>query len=162
VPTLANLPADCEAILGEFVTALEAAGIDLSCRKYVNPGNLVAWDEQQLTIAVARIYMGEPGMPVGSSLIAGQFHQSVSFGLLYLFPVPGLTGNGAFPATADLDAAGKTTAEVASIFWEVAVNLRVTDKLSPGGGSVVIGPLSTMGPEGGLAGIALQLDMSLL
>lgn len=164
---LASLPADCETILGQFADALQAgfdesgSGLSVPERRYLNPGSLVAWDEPQLTIAVIRIYMGEPGAQVTTSVLASQVHQSVSLGILYVDQVPGLQADGSFPPTDALDSAGVSLVSLIPTFWRAAVSLRESGILYEGG-SCALGPLTTVGPEGFLAGLSVQVDASVM
>jgi hypothetical protein len=159
--TLATLPADLEVILTEFSLALDAAGVDVPDRQYLNPGALIAWDEPQLTIGVIRIGMGQPGESVGSSLLASQFNFSVTFGLLLIVEVPALVDAG-LPSTPDLDAAGQALIGLSTTLWTTAIALRAAGKLAPGNAGVALGPLAPVGPSGALAGVSLQIEMSLV
>jgi hypothetical protein len=160
VASLATLPADAEAILTEFAVALNAIDVEVPERIYLNDGLMVAWDAPQFTIAVIRIYPGQPGAEDSQSQRSGQYNWSVSFGLLFLQKVA--VGKGQSPRYQDLDSDGQSITGLMPIFINTAVALREADKLSPLGGSVVIGPCATVGPQGGLAGVSLQLDMSIL
>lgn len=160
--TLATLPADAEAILAEFAAGLTEAGIEVPSRRYLNPGSLVAWDEPQLTIAILRIFAGQPGKAMSQPVLPGAIQRSVSLGILFLQTVPSLDASAGLPATDKLDAAGLVIAQLAADFWSIAVALWTAGKLTPLNADVLLGDVTPVGPQGGLAGVSIEIQMSLL
>jgi hypothetical protein len=159
---LATLPADAEALLATFAAELTEAGIAVPARQYLNPGSLVAWDEPQFTIAVLRIFPGQPGKAVSQPVLPGAIQRSVSFGILLLVEVPALNAQGDLPATSDLDTSGQFIAQLAADFWTVAVELWTEGKFAPLNADVLLGDVTPVGPQGGLAGVSIEIQMSLL
>jgi hypothetical protein len=165
MPRLATLPADSEALLAAISNGIEAAygdGFEMPGRQYLNPGTLIAWDEPQLTIAVIRIAPGQPGQQDAQSILPSMLNWSVTWGLLWLFEIPALTDSGT-PETATLDAAGQSYVDYMTTMFSVAVAQRINGLLTPAlAGNVSIGPITSVGPEGAMSGIALQIEASLL
>lgn len=172
--SLQTLTADAEKILAAFATALTARGVELPDRRYVAPGQINAWDGEQLVVNLQSIDQGQPGRPFGGTYIPAALNFTAQFAVSIVREIPALYGEGPLttmvPTALELDDAGQgsltdgaalilaaTDIYAASIHGTAGQGLAVT---GPGEG-FEIGPCYPVGPEGGLAGHRLLVTISL-
>jgi hypothetical protein len=162
---LPTLSTDVEALLGDFVEQFAALGVDPPVAQYVASG-LVPWDGESLTVSLGDVNQGQPGAPYAGTYVTGvETTLAVALGVQVLREVPVISGDGygqmMVPGAAQLNAAGLQTFSDAQALLQAAVNIHVAYEATGPGEGFAIGPLITLGPDGGLAGVRLQLHLSL-
>lgn len=166
---ITDLPGTAGLLLSLVCAAYEDAaeqwGIALlaplpSDRRYVSPGNGVAWDGEQVTVNLVEISQGKVGRP--SQLPTGP--QAVTyyatFAVMVVRAVPVNDGIVA-PDPLDLNAAGQQGMLDAALLTLASSKIHADYTLTRSGEDFVVGPVSTLGPEGGMAGTVLRLEVNL-
>ena len=161
----ANFGASCEALLNAFATHLTGQGIDVPERLYVGPG-IMAWDGESMSLYLGTINQGEPGAPIGTAFIPGlATHMSATIYIQLLRVVSALTYEGMapemIPGTANLNADGVLTMGDALGLMKAAIDIHSENVATDPGQGFTIGPITPLGPAGGLAGTRLALTVSL-
>jgi hypothetical protein len=126
---------------------------------------MVAWDGEQLTVSLMGIDQGKPGGSVSTNVIpqALMLFASFSVNLIRAIPTIGTEGfaAGEVPTPEDLDASGQQLLDDAAQLVLAASAFHQAYLLTDPGMDMVIGPLSPVGPEGGLAGSRMLVSVSL-
>ena len=161
-----DLGATAEAILNAFATQLELQGVELPKVQYVAPGSMIAWDAPSLTVALETITQGQPGAPFGQTYQIGTVTElSASFGILLIREIPALTSEGSLddmiPSQFVLDTAGQSILGDAANLVKAAIAIHDKYLITSPGEGFVIGPITPLGPQGGMAGHKLNLEISL-
>lgn len=179
-------PADpaavARAILGTITAWWAAHAADpnppeaLPARQFVAPGapREVAWDPQgQLHVALDHILAGlnpmQPPQPAqlprsGQAGSPGALNRSALFEVQIVRCQPSLTAAGRIPTRDTLDAQGATLVADAGHLSRAAIaGAKAGDWLREGvHGQITVGDVTTVGPQGELAAIALALTIPLL
>lgn len=163
--SLLDLPATAELVLSLFVTHLEDLDVDIPARRYVAPGSMVPWDGEQLVVNLQSIDQGQPGQPIGTTQTAATVVLAAQFGVGLLREVPMLHGEGPInamvPDSGEMNAAGLVSMGDVAALTRAALAIQTDNELVGPGEGIVIGPVTPLGPEGGLAGHRLILSVSL-
>jgi hypothetical protein len=165
---LNDLPAAGEIVLSSYAAQLAAEGVAVPGAQYVAPGSgaqAIAWDSEQLSVAVGVISQGIPG-----ALFAGTQHPAaalltIQFAVILLRKIPALSGDGLaktmIPKPAQIDKAGQTNLADLAALANAAIKLHAAGTFQPVGVGQAIDSIVPLGPEGGLAGARLLFSVSL-
>lgn len=153
-------------LLDAFVAQLQALDVEIPERHYVAPGNLIPWDGEQLVVVLQQISQGQPGKPYVETYVPGAEILMAQFAVALLRVVPALSGEGftggMIPGAADLGGAGVAGVEDAQKLVTAAMNIHadrdITEAALQG---FAVGPCTTLGPEDGLAGPRLLVEVNL-
>ena len=140
-----------------------AAGVDLPDRQYAASAAVgsIAWDCAQLVVGVGRIFPGIPGAEFTGQDLAGcrgPRVQSMAVVLLRCVPVPDEEGEP--PTSAELDTSAAELLADADLLHDGLI-----DHLLANGAAWNdvrawrVGALDAVGPEGGLAGWSLVVEV---
>lgn len=164
IVSLTDLGDSAESILAAFVEQLIELGVDLPEASYVSPGE-VAWDQPSVTIYLGVGDQGEPGQTLqGSFRVARAVHTSSSLFVQILRKTSSIGPLGPWtqiPAPADLNADGKLALKDAGCLMKAAIMVFKDYQAVGPGQSFTIGPVTTLGPQGGMAAVRLRIDVSL-
>lgn len=162
MPGLAAIGAE---LVGLFATELEKRGVELPERRHFAPGQIPAADGEQLVGNLVTVSQGQPGGPIGGTMMAVEFAATFSIGLLRAIPVIQGDGGGSItldiPTSEEIDAAAQAFLSDGEALLKscraIYQQYQVTDR----GMGFAIDGLQTIGPEGGLAGIKVLFTVSL-
>jgi hypothetical protein len=159
------LAAGAQGLLNSFATELAALGIDVPPAQYVASG-IVAWDGESLTVYLGTIDQGQPGAPIGTSFQVGAATiLSATFYVQILRETPALNGEGfaadMTPSPDVLGEAGLMAVGDAGALIQAAIAIHTKYLATGPGEGFKIGPVTPLGPEGGLGGMRLALEVSL-
>ena len=132
--------------------------------QYVAAGE-IPWDGEALIIALGTIAQGVPGRPMGTSLVAPS--EAISFTTLYVELIRRAANVGiqggliALPDANTLNNQGVQAMNDAGAMVQTAINLKAQEQPVELGVDYGIGQCVPLGPEGGLVGVRLALDISL-
>ena len=161
---LADLPGSAQQFLDDFVAQMQAIGAIIPEMVYVGAG-IVPWDAEALVLTLGTIYQGQPGAPIGSTFNpADTIELSIEMFILLTRPTPVPSdgqGQPIWPSIAEMNDAGLVAFSDASALTRAAINLHDAYlDVDPGQG-FVIGNVSPLGPDGGLQGLRIKIDVSL-
>lgn len=157
--------------------AADADLVALPARRFVAPGapREVAWDPQgQVHVALDHILAGlNPLMPPqpaqlprsGPAADVGSLNRSALFEVQIVRCQPSLTGAGRIPSRDTLDEQGVTLIADAGHLSRAAIAAaKAGDWLREGvrGAQITVGDVTTVGPQGELSAVGLQLTIPLL
>jgi hypothetical protein len=154
-----------QTLLSAFVKQLEAQSVELPERKYVAPGQIAVWDDEQLALNLQDILRGQPGAVFEQSTgpVPTVLHAVFSLQLVRL--VPALNNEGPLatmvPGEEELGASGEKTIADADALFEAAIAIQQNYTVTEPDMGFAVGPISTLGPEGGLAATMIKLGVSL-
>lgn len=154
-------------LLGQLVAGYAAATVELPERQYVTPGIVPAYDDPQLTVSVQALRVGVPGAAIGAAVIRNcPTLLYVSFRVELIRCTPALKANAAAPSPAELLAsAGEVLRDlflVDSIVRGARETLAGKGEAADGiGVPVAMTGTSPVGPDGGLAGVRVDIDVPL-
>ena len=132
--------------------------------QYVAAGE-IPWDGEALVISLGSIEQGVPGRPMGTSLFAPS--AAISFTKLYVelirrCSIIGVEGGLInTPSANNLNNEGIQAMNDAGAMVQTAINLKAQDIPVEWGVDYAIGSCMPLGPEGGLVGVRLEIDISL-
>lgn len=150
-------------ILGASVDSLNDDGITPPDRRYVHPGSNfdVADDCDQLVVSMERVYSGVPGEPFEArNEILGN-PRSAQFSVRIVTCVNTVDSQGRAPSDDEIDADALVTY---SLVWSIYQGLleRIGDERLLGACQhVIVGDATPIGPEGGMGGWFITLDVQL-
>lgn len=160
-----NLGATAQSILGAFGEQLEAQGVTLPDRRYVAPGQGIPWDGEQFVVVLQYVQQGQPGRPMAQSFMPGSESFTAQFAVAIVRGVPALSGEGPLgpqiPSDQELGEAGAAAMDDAQALTEAGVAVHANSTVTGLGMGFVVGPVAPVGPDGGLAGHRLLIDLSL-
>jgi hypothetical protein len=174
VAKLADLGGAAEKILAAFVAQLEAQGVELPERQYRAPGSQIVWDGEQLTVRLLGLHQGQPGAEIGFGMHPAAVNVNAQFAADLVRAVPGSTLgldgslDELLPSAEQIDPEGAVLLADASALLKAATAISLADYDSTGtaygvvfpGESMVVGPLQTVGPEGGMAATRLTISLT--
>jgi hypothetical protein len=158
-------------VLDAVVAHLEAApGVNVPQRRIIAPGNprLIAWDAEQIVVALSGIGVGQaPGQGGGSQRIGnpvssrGMRHAVLAVQLVRCVPE---SADGATPppASAVTDAGlalMRDAGLLSQALVEACTKLGGVDALGPGGSSRP-GAVEVLGPDGGMAAVEGSIEIT--
>jgi hypothetical protein len=164
---LSCLGESAEDLLNAFVTGFsEIPGFDLPANQYVGAG-MIPWDGEGIYVYLGSSLVGQPGAPITRNIPRNQaIFTVVTFFVMLIRECSsfGYYMSGA-PAPASnyiLNSEGIRALNDAGALIQVAKNLRQgTSIVKNAQAGFAIGPVQALGPEGGLAAMRLQLDISI-
>lgn len=149
-------------VLDVVIRGFDAAGIELPERRHVAPGQTAPADDEQLVVHLLSSAAGHPGQPTAQWQRSPASFRSATWQVSILRAVHTQgTDSALAPGPIEVEA----DAEIA--FTDVAVlqNLMETAKLQKilagPGVPITISPVIPIGPEGGLAGVQVQVSIAL-
>lgn len=155
-------------LLDDLVSELVGLDVCVPKAQYLSPGGIIPWDEESITVYLGEIQQGQPGHPVATtylSAIEAQFFARVFAQIVR--KQTAVPGSDSFSASANMPSVAQMTADACQAMTDAAGLLTAAQLVhasylasSPGEGFVV-GPLSTLGPDGGLAAVRIALEISL-
>ena len=161
--TLAELAV---TLLDAFVAQLEAQDVPVPERRYVAPGSVIAEDGEQLAVILGLVGQGQPGKPEPGTYVPGSEILMAQFDLQLIRTIPALNGEGfppqMIPGAVALGESGVQLINDAEALVKAAIAIHaaktVTEAALQG---FAIGPASPLGPEGGLAGTRILVEIGL-
>lgn len=153
-------------LLAQLVAGYEAAGVELPERQYVTPGIVPSYDDKQLTVSVQAVRVGIPGQAIGAGLAIAncppQRYASLRVELLRCTPT--VKGSGSAPDTAALLASAGEVLRDLALVEQIVRSARQTlaGMGEPNDGigvPVAMTGTSPLGPDGGLGGTRLDVDV---
>lgn len=162
-----------QKVLDGVVAHFEAASVELPDRRYVAPGNpqLIAWDCEQLVVALTGIGWGASPESAGGSVkpgsqmsVQGVRHAVFSIQLVRCTPVSTSTRT-PWPPPEEIQAAGEKFMRDAGILSQALVTMvaELRESLTPDrSGLVEAGALTSLGPEGQHHGMEATLAITSL
>jgi hypothetical protein len=170
---LAALPSAMESMLAAFSTQIKDTYSVPGCNwtppaaQYVAPGVNTPWDGESLTLYFGAIEQGIAGQPTATSeRTVDQLHFHATLWVQMLRAVRVQTGEGfdigqLIPSMAEIDLDGQQSAADVAALVQAAVAVKGAYAVVPYGESFGIGPIQMLGPDGGLAGVRLGIQVSL-
>lgn len=160
---LRDLGGEAARLLELFVEQLTALEVAVPETRYVSPGSIPAWDGEQLTVNILRVEQGQPGVPQGGTMFRAVFF--ATFGISIIREVPALYGDGQpgvamIPNPADLQVAGSASFDDAAALILAATAIHESYVYGDPQEGFEIGPVTSLGPQGGLAGQQIQLAIT--
>lgn len=153
-------------LLALVVEGYAAVEIDLPERQYITPGIIPAFDEDQLTVSVQAIRTGIPGQRLGAPLVncGAVRHVSLRIDLTRCTPVVEVSG--APPTAAALTESAKEILRDVELLDRIVRDgrLLLAGKGDPAKGrgiGIVLGSATPLGPDGGLSGSRIDVDVAL-
>ncbi len=161
-----NAPEAAPALLAAFKTQLEELDVTVPERAYIAPGQVAVWDGEQLTVTLTGIGQGSPGKPDPGTFVPGAEILQAGYAVYLIREVPGLSGEGAIqgqlPSAEELDESGQQTVADAQAMFDAAMAIHADHTITEAAlQGFSVGELSTLGPEGGLAGVRLPIGINL-
>lgn len=151
--------------LGLFVAQLEARDVEVPERRYISPGNLPAWDGEQLAVNLQLGSQGHPGAPFEGTFGPGAENLQAQLSISLVREVAALTGEGSIedmtPGATELTKSGEQGLVDAEALLKSAITIHGAGSLVDTGKGFAINGVTPMGPEGGLAACRLLLTVSL-
>jgi len=158
-----------KTLLAAFATQLEAQGVKVPKRRYVAPGQVPVWDDEQLVIALQDLPRGQPGRVEDTAGWPIPTVLNARFALQLVRSVPSLEGEAILesmvPTDGSLDTAGL---EMISDAQElVTAALAIQDKFMnarvsvAGPGQFALGPCTPLGPDGSFAATQITVTIAL-
>ena len=159
------------SLLALFVAQLTTVSLDpanaftLPQAQFVAPGSDVSWDSESLTVWLQDIGQGQPGAQFsGTYMPASVTNLYATFNVQILRAVAGLSGGGGIdqmmPEPEALMASALVTLNDAEQLLKAAVAIHANYSFTGPGEGYVIGPITPVGPEGGLVGTRCPIQVS--
>ena len=156
-----------KTLLDAFASQLVAndQNFPLPGSRYVGAGE-IPWDGEGLYVYLAGGFTGQPGQPVATNIVSvNAMTYAVSF---YVMLVRGVSSFGywnsdglAIPDDVNLEAEGIQAVNDAGALVQAAIDIKDSGLIVRNGQTgFVIGQVTPVGPQGGLAAMRLQLDLS--
>lgn len=166
MPSLRDLQGGAREVLDAFVAQLEDQGIELPERRYVAPGSAIVWDGEQMTVNLVQVLSGQPGAPgltTPTPPATRVFHATWAITLLRAVPALEVDGpvEESIPTSPEIEESGLETMADSQGLLLAAQAIHEGYVLTRPGMGFVVNTLQTLGPEGGLAGVRLQVSLSL-
>lgn len=138
-----------EALLRLVQEGFAALGVDLPARQYVAPGAIAAYDDEQLTVNLGRVYLGRPGAE-DPLIRLNVFSADLSVTILRKSAMMGARGSAPLPE--DEQAVAQVQMKDMQTLAEVLGTVRTGYTYTDLGTPFAINPVLPYGPEGGLVG----------
>lgn len=153
-------------LLAELIVGYTEAGVPLPTRRYVVPGIVPAYDDTQLTVAVQQVSVGQPGRAIGVPVANCGPLLLVSLRVELIRCTPKVDDRGTPPTVEAMASSAQEVlrdlALVHKIVREAAPTLAGKgDPMLGRGIPVALTGASPLGPDGGLAGTRLDVDVPL-
>lgn len=161
--SLADLSATASRILTLFEAQLEGLGVHLPDRRHVAPGQIPAWDGDQLCVNLVTVSQGQPGAPAATPFRPSAVSFYAIFGVSIVRWVHVIDGEGPIdliaPTSQQIGEDSQRSLLDAAALIHAASNIGLDGSLVDGGEGLVY-EIKTTGPEGGLAANQLLLTLS--
>jgi hypothetical protein len=154
----------CSDLLTNTVNQMKLLGAELPSLQYVAPGLTVAYDGDQVTANVLRVFAGSPGAEDATSPQHFAF-MSVEMAIVIVRTVPalqdGIAGEAIIPTPDELDDAAQLVLSDVTYLGQAFMNIQDQNLLGTRGMPVSY-YVQPDGPEGGVAGTVGHWTMPLL
>lgn len=156
-----GVDAALERCFDAVVAGLTLAGFAVPDRRYVTAGE-VAYDCNQLAVALEGLFVGLPNQPqVGpGGAHAGYIPWTVAMAVTYTLCVP-VPSNGV-PAAADLSAKGHEIASAAGLIAAVLTDTYLVGNITDPCNGAALGPTAFIGPDGGVFGVSVGIQVQVV
>lgn len=156
----------CQTLLTQVTTRMTAYGSTLPTVQYVAPGQTVAYDGEQVTTNVLRVFAGRPGAEDPVEYSSGFIYMSVEMMVVIVRETPmledGVGGAAVIPNPTAIQANAQLMLQDAQNLVQSLIDIVEQKALGNYGMPVTIGPVTTVGPEGGVVAVTGTLTMPLL
>ena len=140
-------------LLARVVTSLTAQGVVLPLLQYVAPAQLVAYDDEQLTVNIPQLLNGRPGTGNASQQQdSWSSEHCVEFQISLTRMTPGLTEQGNMPLIADLVASSAQHAKDMQAVYRAMMDIRFAGLWVDNQRPFAILGVRAYGPEGYMVG----------
>ena len=146
------------ALLSAVVTQLTAQGAVVPAAQCLVPGGLVAFDTEQLTVNLLRIPQGYPAQAQSTFHLPALTTFNYEFAVYLLRKVKTLTAGGKPPAPAALTTDFGMLATDMEQMVNAMIAIAAQELVVPTQIPFTWGPPTTIGPEGGLAGLLMPVS----
>jgi hypothetical protein len=142
-------------------------GATLPTVRYVAPGQVVAFDGEQVTTNLLRVVAGRPGADDAEQSSAGFtiMYAEILFVIVRDTPTiqDGNMGNVLPPSPVALNTNAQLMMQDAAFLTQAMIDMVTIDKVFRNHGFPVnIGPVTTVGPEGGVTAVSGELALPLM
>lgn len=165
---MATLAQISEQLIPLFAAQLTEQGVDVPERQYFAPGQIPAQDGEQLVANLVGVMQGQPGVAYSGTFpgggIGATFSATFSVALLRAIPVVMAEPGGIdfmVPTADDIDEAAQSFIGDTEALLKAAQAIHHSYQVTDPGMGFEVGPLQTIGPEGGLAGPKMLVTVSL-
>lgn len=144
-----------------MVAQLTAQGVEMPSRVGLVPGGMVAFDGDQLTINLTGITRGFPGRPDGTALNPTLTKMFYDWDITLIRTVSTVSGqgpDGGIPTQEDLTADFDNLVPDAVALWNALIAIHVEALIVPINVDFMYGPMTTIGPEGDMAGVRMPVS----
>lgn len=153
-------------LLWLIATGYGESAVELPERQYVTPGIVPAYDEPQLTVSVQAIRVGIPGQQIAAPIVNCPPVRYITLRAELIRCTPTVTGQGAPPKAAELLASAGEVLRDLELVDRIVRESRTTlagkgDPTHGVGIPVAMTGTSPVGPDGGLAGVRVDIDVPL-
>ena len=161
----ANMGQSAADLLGYFIAEFEILGANVPSECYVASGS-VPWDGESLTVSFGSIGQGQPGAAFGGTFPAAiPTNMTATMFVQVLREVPIVqdspSGHVIIPTLAQMTTAGQQGFDDASALATAAIQIHAKYLITDPGEGFVISDVIPIGPDGGLAGVRLSIQVSL-
>lgn len=140
-------------VLGAVVAFFDSAGVKLPARRYVAAGQPenVAWDDEQVSVTLAALYAGPPSVIAPARFTAGApcptlLTADFAVEVVRADPASGITT----PSLDVLEASGVIALTDAATLHAALLDV-ISGRVLERGTQTDLGPVRTIGPEGGFS-----------
>lgn len=158
---------DAAALLLSLIgTGYGESGVALPQRQYVTPGVVPAYDDPQLTVSVLAVRVGVIGTTIGAPIRECGNVRYVSLRAELIRCTPAVEGDGAAPTAAALLDSAKEVLRDLELLHSIVYSSRGAlagkgDAHLGVGLPVAMSGSTPLGPDGGLAGVRVDVDVPL-
>lgn len=163
---MATIVAIATALVPDFGSQLEAQGIELPDRQYFSPGQIPAWDGEQLVGNLIGLAQGGAGMNMAQTMHPAAVRYAASFSIALLRAIPIVQAEPgpfeyAVPTDEAINGAGLQFAADFEAMLKACQAIHAQYLIAYPGMDFEVGPVQTVGPDGGLAGPKVNLTVSI-
>lgn len=163
---MASLATIAAALVPDFAQQLQEQGISLPERQYFAPGQIVAMDGEQLVGWFVGVAQGGAGIQLPQSQHPAAVRFAAQFAIILLRQIPIVQAEPgpleyAIPTANDINDAGLSFVADGEALLRACQAIHREYLITYPGMDFEVGPLQTVGPEGGLAGPKILLTVSI-
>lgn len=153
-------------LLSLLVTGYSESAVELPDRQYVTPGIVPAYDDPQLTVSVLAVRVGVIGSTIGAPIRECGNVRYVSLRAELIRCTPTVKESGAAPTAAELLTSAQEILRDLELVHSIVYGSRTTlagkgDAHLGTGLPVAMSGSTPVGPDGGLSGVRVDVDVPL-
>lgn len=151
----------CAKLLDLVVEGFKTRDVDLPETRYVAAGGHVAYDGEQVTVNVLRLFSGQPGAerPVQMAPLSVR---SLEMLAAVVRDAPVLDENGSAPPVEHLQASARENLLDLVTMRDVMEEIRRDNLMVDGGNTpFIVGPCMPQGPQGGIVAVTCAIQILL-